>query len=959
MEKKVMLGIMLTLLLIGTLTLAFNIQPVKASGTIYIRANGSVDPPTAPISTMDNVTYTFADNIYDSIVVERDNIVVDGVGYSIQGTGIGINLDGRSNVTIKNTNIEGFYGGYGGIRLYKSSNNSIVGNNITANSWYGIVLYESSNNILRNNRMVDNGVNFGVVGYTLSDFINDVDTSNTVDGKPIYYWINKQDMAVPLEVGYVALVNCTRITVQNLNLTKNWQGVLLAATTNSTITQNNITKNQESFTQGILLWNSWNNTISGNNITAIGDTGLELYQSSNNRIVSNNITNNGRFGIYLYESSNNTITGNEITATYGYTDSKGVLLMCSSNNVIDGNIVKKNDGGGIVLAGSSNNIISANNVTDNGDWGFDWGIDLTYCSLWEGCWPTSYSDNNTIIGNNVTKNFNGIRLRASWYNTLNANTVTNNSGNGIHMETASQNILRDNVLAGNEYNFGVFTFYDEVRLSTYTQDIDTSNTVDGKPIYYLINQKGLVIDSSDIGYLALVNCTNIHIKNVTLTNNGQGLLLAFTTNSTIENVTIANNYVGMHVLSSDANLITVSTITNNAFGITLYRSSSNNITKNTLTNNGYDSGFYYGCILIGRLVMGEGVQETTRTIPSEDNIISSNMISNNGAGIVLTNPGTTRTIINGNTMSKNGEGIYVAFNTSNNKIYHNNFIDNKKQVYIDATYGTGVNVWDDGYPSGGNYWSNYTGVDVKGGPHQDLPGSDGIGDTPYIIDANNTDRYPLMNPYGTPPPLTYNLTITATVGGTTDPAPRTYSYTTNSTVQVTAIPEANYLFDYWELDGVNVGSANPYTVLMDKNHTLKAVFSPIPPPLSVSISPLSSSILVGQSVTFTSTVSGGYTPYSYQWYLNGNPVSGATSASWTFTPTSSGIYYVYLKVTDAKANTAQSDTARITVATVPVGGYSFPIQVHTKTEPIIPYIALIATLTAIFTKLRPKTKRKH
>jgi lysozyme len=91
-----------------------------------------------------------------------------------------------------------------------------------------------------------------------------------------------------------------------------------------------------------------------------------------------------------------------------------------------------------------------------------------------------------------------------------------------------------------------------------------------------------------------------------------------------------------------------------------------------------------------------------------------------------------------------------------------------------------------------------------------------------------------------------------------------------------------------------------------------------PPPLSVSISPLSASILVGQSVTFTSTVSGGYTPYSYQWFLNGNPVSGATSASWTFIPTSSGIYYVHLKVTDDKGNTAQSETARITVATVTV-----------------------------------------
>jgi len=238
-----------------------------------------------------------------------------------------------------------------------------------------------------------------------------------------------------------------------------------------------------------------------------------------------------------------------------------------------------------------------------------------------------------------------------------------------------------------------------------------------------------------------------------------------------------------------------------------------------------------------------------------------------------------------------------------------------------------------------------------------LPGSDGIGDTPHIIDANNVDHYPLMNPYGAPPPPAYSLTITATVGGTTDPAAGTYTYTGNSTVQVTAIPEANYLFEYWELDSVNVDSANPYSVLMDKNHALKAVFSLIPPPLSASISPLSASILVGQSVTFTSTASGGYTPYSFQWYLNGNPVSGATSNTWAFTPATSGIYYVHLKVTDAKANTAQSDTARIAVATVPVGGYSIPIQGYSAAKPLIPYLTLIAVLTIVFTITKRKTRK--
>jgi hypothetical protein len=131
----------------------------------------------------------------------------------------------------------------------------------------------------------------------------------------------------------------------------------------------------------------------------------------------------------------------------------------------------------------------------------------------------------------------------------------------------------------------------------------------------------------------------------------------------------------------------------------------------------------------------------------------------------------------------------------------------------------------------------------------------------------------------------------------------------------------------------------------------------LPPPLSASISPLSASIAVGNSVTFTSTVSGGTTPYSYQWYLDGNPVSGATSVSWTSAPTMSGIYYIYLKVTDSSSNTTQSETARITVASVPVGGYSFPMEGHKSAKPLTPYLTLIAVTAIGFVVIRRKTTR--
>jgi hypothetical protein len=208
--------------------------------------------------------------------------------------------------------------------------------------------------------------------------------------------------------------------------------------------------------------------------------------------------------------------------------------------------------------------------------------------------------------------------------------------------------------------------------------------------------------------------------------------------------------------------------------------------------------------------------------------------------------------------------------------------------------------------------------------------------------------------------ITRTLKIETTTGGTTNPAPGTYTHSNGTTVQVTAIANANYKFDHWELDTVNVGSANPYSVLMNADHTLKAVFvySPPPPQLSVSINPLSATIKVGESVFFTSSVSGGTPPYNYTWYLNGNPVPGATSNSWTFSPTASGVYYVYLNVTDSQGNSAQSSVARITVTDVtpPVGGYTVPLVKPSLTVQLASYAVLMAFFCFVLSLVRRKRK---
>jgi parallel beta-helix repeat protein len=188
--NKISSGIMLILFLAGSLSLVFDIQPVKAEpGTIYIMADGSIYPSSAPISTSDNVTYTFTGNVVnDSIVVARDNIVVDGAGHTVQGKGAAdgskaISLSEISNVTIKNLEIKAFYYGiyissplhlpppynnivfgnnitnnYEGVVLDQASHNNIVsGNNITNSTIYGVYLFYSSNNTVSGNNITNNG----------------------------------------------------------------------------------------------------------------------------------------------------------------------------------------------------------------------------------------------------------------------------------------------------------------------------------------------------------------------------------------------------------------------------------------------------------------------------------------------------------------------------------------------------------------------------------------------------------------------------------------------------------------------------------------------------------------------------------------------------------------------------------------------------------------------------------
>ncbi len=178
----------------------------------------------------------------------------------------------------------------------------------------GIEFYHCRDCILRNNEMRNNSQgNLEIKAdpwWGGGDYFNDVDSSNTVDGRPIYWWTNQHDKIVPRDAGAVVAAYCHNITVKDLSLSNNSVAVLFYCVYNSEI--RNVTTSQN-WIAGVHLVRSWNNTIIENNITSNRHHGIYLEPNSiNNTIARNNISNNN-FGIWLRnDSANNTIYHNNI-----------------------------------------------------------------------------------------------------------------------------------------------------------------------------------------------------------------------------------------------------------------------------------------------------------------------------------------------------------------------------------------------------------------------------------------------------------------------------------------------------------------------------------------------------------------------------------------------------------------------------------------------------------------------
>jgi parallel beta-helix repeat protein len=708
--------------------------------TVYGNINNGID------CTFYN-TYV---NVINCAIYNNNNHGFYSSGYSDFGTIINSNINNSANSGIYISSSKQFIitncSSYNNTEygMYISSNQNQITNCTSYNNTYGIALLSANKNKLRNNTINNNVYNFGVDGTVPNAFDQDIDPSNTINGKPIYYLKSQSNLELneTHNFGFLGLFSCTNITAKNSDV----NGIVMASTTGSTLS--NIVAHH-SIGNGIRLFSSSNNTIA--NCDAYNNVldGISLREGcTNNDIMGCNLYNNGLgnggYGIMLFGSSHNDITA---CTLYNNLLSGVHIYQSSNNNNITNCDIYNNGWYGIYFVSSPNNKLRSNTIYDNNvNFGFaaaavinDFIQDIDPSNTVNGQ-PIYYLIGQSNIELNEANNFgflglisctnitaknsdvNGIVVVNTTVSII-SNVNVHNGENGIYLLSSSNITITNCDAYNNTKGYGIYLY------SSSYNTITNCNAYNNweKGIYVFMSSDHNVIDS----------CT-------AYINRRDGIYIDQSYYNVIRNCISHHGTYSFYLNKCSYNTVINCTSYNTTqMGICIYKCSHNSVINST---------FSYGVI---------GIYMHSLLL-TNNSIINCKSYNNTQKGIYLLQ--AIDNIITDCDIYNNGEhGIYISGSTDN-LIHHNTIINNNPNA-IDPS----SNQWDDG--NYGNYWSDYTGVDGNG---------DGIGDTPYNISGGSSqDRYPMMYPWDDVPPVITAVQATPAVQNTSSPVNITCVVTDN------------------------------------------------------------------------------------------------------------------------------------------------------------------------------------
>jgi len=315
---------LLVLILIALLFIIFSVFPqieiVETVNYLTEGPEGCATPLAGKNIVNESITLCKKTYLNSKIILTKNNLTIDCNGAILQGNkkGSGIDLNGYSNIVIKNCVIESYDAGI----KFDYQAPGISGE-----------VRESVNNTLINNVLRNNMINLYFSGYDVYDFPHDIDKSNTIDGKFVYVLRNVKNQVFDEKdkIGLFVCYSCDNVTIKNSKLSKNSIGIAFVDTNKSFIMNNTITylDAQVTTTAGIFLSDSSNNYIEGNSISYC-DAGIEIFgfpiegvrirdktsTSLNNILQNNTVTFNGD-GIILEYSMNTVLNDNIVCNSRG------------------------------------------------------------------------------------------------------------------------------------------------------------------------------------------------------------------------------------------------------------------------------------------------------------------------------------------------------------------------------------------------------------------------------------------------------------------------------------------------------------------------------------------------------------------------------------------------------------------------------------------------------------------